>query len=336
MKYSVNNWTYNACDTEIINSLQSFLPDKVFDIHAHIYRVADLGDQAELYTKGPGEATVEVWHENVGKIVGQSRLSGGLFVPPPPSSSEYIDKANAFVIGQLEKIPEAKGLILISPDWNKDKLAEHLKNKQIAGIKPFSTFSSYIPSWQAPLNTYLPEWAWEMADKYGLVMLVHLVKNKALADPENYNEIISMCTKYPNAKLLLDHAARGFHAPNTAEGVTKIKGLDNIWFDFSCVCEPTAIISILNEFGPKKLLWGSDFPLSQLRGKAVTVGDGFFWLSPGNVNWESYGELCNPTLIGVESLRAAKEAFNIFGLNKKDISDIFYDNALQLIGTGKE
>jgi glutamate-1-semialdehyde 2,1-aminomutase len=329
--YEVKSWVYEEVDAIIFCELQSYLPEKIFDIHAHLYQISDLGEQAELYTKGPEKATMEVWHENVGRIVGHSRLKGGLFIPPPPSSSSYIDKANAFVIKQLEKIPEAKGLILISPYWQQDKLTEYIKNKQIVGIKPFSTFSNYVPSWQSPLNTYMPEWAWEIADEYGLVILVHLVRNKALADPENYNEIIHMCTKYPKAKLLLDHAARGFHAPNTIKGVTYIKRLENVWFDLSCICEPTAILSILNVFGPKRLIWGSDFPLSQLRGKAVTVGDGFFWLSPENVNWESYKEMCKPTLIGIESLRAAKEAFDIFGLSEEDIRDVFYENALQLI-----
>lgn len=38
----VYNWTYNKYDENVISELQGFLPDKIFDMHAHIYRVADL------------------------------------------------------------------------------------------------------------------------------------------------------------------------------------------------------------------------------------------------------------------------------------------------------
>ncbi len=40
----------------------------------------------------------------------------------------------------------------------------------------------------------------------------------------------------------------------------------------SGICEPQAMMLVLHHFGPGRLLWGSDFPVSSLRGKAVTVG----------------------------------------------------------------
>jgi len=330
--YEIRNWTFNELDKKISEEIQKYLPGKMFDIHAHIYCLDKLGEQDNLYIEGPKEATIEVWRKKMGEIVGESRLAGGLFIPPPPSSVDYIDAANSFVIGELKKYPDKKGLILIPPDWKREKLEEHLLNRQIVGIKPFSTFSDYEPHWESPLRTFLPEWAWAAANDHGLIILVHLVRYKALADPENYKEIVNMCKKYPHARLLLDHTARGFHAPNTVEGVMHLRGLENVWFDFSCICEPAAIIAILEHFGPKKLMWGSDFPLSRLRGKSVTSGDGFFWLSPNNVDWTSYNKMCDPTLLGIESLRAAKEAFEQFGINNKDKDDIFCGNAARLLG----
>ncbi len=329
----ITNWTFEAVDQELLLSLQDFLPDKAFDIHAHLYRLADLGEQAALYTQGPAQASVEIWRSHVEKIIGPSRLKGGLFVPPPPSAAHYIQQANTYVLDQLKKHPGSKGLVLIAPDDEAADVHAYLANDQVVGFKPFSTFSKHTPPGQAPLASFLPEWAWQMADQHGLVLLVHLVRDKALADPENHLEILRMCQKYPGARLLLDHAARGFHAPNTVQGVSFIKDLDNVWFDLSCICEPTAILSILETFGPDRLVWGTDFPLSQLRGKAVTVGDGFFWLAPDTANWSSYQDLCRPTLIGVESLLATREALTRFGVGKQERQAVFYDNALDLISS---
>jgi len=328
----VKNWEFLESDEQILSQLCCILPERVFDIHAHIYKIELLGEQSDLYTKGPKEASVEVWRENVGRIIGIDRLADGLFIPPPPSAAEYIEAANQYVLSQLALYPDSKGLVLIAPKMRKELVEEYISNPQIAGFKPFSTFADYSPVSQAPLSSYMPEWAWEIANGKEYMILAHLVRNKALSDPENYLEIKNKCGKYPRAKLLLDHAARGFHAPNTQEGVKHISGLENVWFDMSCICEPTPFIAILKEFGTKRLVWGSDFPLSQQRGRAITVGDGFIWVDPSNYDWSSYAEQCMPTLLGVESLRAIKDAFEICDVGEDEAEDIFFNNAMYLIG----
>ncbi len=164
---------------------------------------------------------------------------------------------------------------------------------------------------------------------------MHIVKHKALADSENQQEIRELMEKYPNTKLILAHAARGFHSTNTISGISSLRGLQNVFFDLSAVTESASIVAILEEFGPKKILWGSDFGISESRGKAVTIGDGFAWLTKETVNWGKVSPACNPTLVGIESLRAIHEAAEIFALNGNDIKDIFYNNAVQLLGLEK-
>ena len=66
-------------------------------------------------------------------------------------------------------------------------------------------------------------------------------------------------------KLILAHAARGFYAPNTVKAIGGLRGLENVWFDSSAVCETAALRAILMEFGPGRLIYGSDFPVSQTR-----------------------------------------------------------------------
>ena len=269
-----------------------------------------------------------MWNENVGNILGGGRLKSGLLVPPPPSDVSFIDAANAFVISELKKHGDCKGLVLLDPGWDGEKLLHLLANPQIVGIKPFSTFGSHTPAWQAPLAAYLPDWAWQIADQHGLIILAHLVMDKALSDPGNYREINEKCSKYPHAKLLLDHAARGFHAPNTVKGVKLIRDLKNVWFDVSCICEAEPLYAILEAFGHKRLLYGSDFPLSQHRGKAITCGTGFLWLGETNYNWDSYKDMCFPTLLGLESLRAVKTALTLCGTSRIQTEDIFWNNAV--------
>jgi len=131
--------------------------------------------------------------------------------------------------------------------------------------------------------------------------------------------------------LILAHAARGFNGTHTREGIHFLRGLDNVYFDSSAICEPLALTAILNEFGPGHLLWGSDFPVSVQRGKCVSIADGFAWINPSHIDEQPGAPAVATSLVGLESLRALLLAADEVGLNEDDLYDIFYGNALRLL-----
>ena len=332
-----HNWTHDALDAAIAKELQGFLPQRVFDAHAHVYRVSSLRTSTpDLFSEGPEMATAEVWRQHIERHVGKGRLVGAFLATNPPRNRADIAEENAFLLKQCEMVSQSKGIVAITPDSGPDAVVGYLGHPQFAGLKPYHIYSSETPTFQASLGSYLPEWAWAIADERELMILLHLVRSGALADADNQRELRERCLTYRRAKVILAHAARGFHAPNTLNGIAALRGLENVWFDTSGVCEATAIEAILREFGPRKLMWGSDFPVSEIRGRCVTVGDGFAWLQPDTVNWDKLSPACNPTLVGLESVRALKEAADNVGLNADDVQDIFADNALRLGGLKHE
>lgn len=326
----------NEIDRDMFGKLNSFLPQKIFDMHAHIHREKDALETGSSASKQwPGDVTINTWRKQMGEQVGEERLAGGLFISLPYPSWNH-EKGNGFVVSELEKNPESRGLVVITPDDKPEQLTEFLNHPQIAGLKPYHLLCDDKPTFQASILSYLPQWGWELADQRSLVITLHMVKDRALSDPDNQAVIRQMCMKYPNVKLVLAHAGRGFHAQNTIEGLPALKGLQNIWFDMAAICEPAAIKAILRAFGPRKLMWGSDFSVSQIRGKCVTVGDGFVWLDQNSVNWEKVSPACHPTTVTIESLSALRQASDDFGLNEDDIEDIFYNNAMRLLGMANE
>ena len=332
----MNNWTFTTLDQPIAAELQAQLPPALFDVHAHVWRTADMAPPAiGLWAEGPAEAGVTAWRLHVGRHVGASRLAGGLLIPNP-SAGGNIGRANAFVFEQIVGDPALKGLALVAPQSSLDQYQPLLENPQFAGFKPYHVFSASKPTVQAPLSSFLTEWVWALAHERGLTITLHLVRNAALADHDNQRELRHFCTRYPNARLILAHAGRGFHAPNTVNGIASLRGLENVWFDSSGVCETEALLAILREFGPRRLMWGSDFPVSEIRGRCVTVGDGFAWLQPDSVRWDKTGPQGQPTLVGLESLRALLAAADTLGLNAADLQDIFADNARRLLGLQPE
>jgi glutamate-1-semialdehyde 2,1-aminomutase len=325
------NWNYADLDARISDDIQGFLPDRLLDFHAHIYRVSDLHLATPDYlTEGPAEASIGVWREHIGRCVGSDRLQSGLFMGMPLPNCD-IGIANDFLVEQLRESPGSRGLLLVSHATPTERVDKWLGNAEIVGFKPYHFFSRETPPFESSLDGFIPEWVWEMAHERSLIITLHLVRRGALADPDNSSYILGHCLKYPRAKLVLAHCARGFHSPNTVNGLEDIRGLSNVWFDTSAICEAASIVAVIREFGPQKVLWGTDFPTSEIRGRCVTAGDGFVWLQSGVIEWEKLSPACSPTLYGLESLRALREAWGYLGLGAADLQDVFHDNAFGLL-----
>jgi glutamate-1-semialdehyde 2,1-aminomutase len=310
--------------------LSEFLPDKIFDIHAHIYCVKDLNLTAPgFFSEGISEVSIAEWRKHLLNIFEGKELSGALFFPNPTPNADF-NKENAYLVTQLRGETSCRGLVMVSPDTSPEELTTLLDQPGIVGMKPYHVYSSEHPTWESSISGFFPEWLWKIANKRKLIVMLHIVKDKAIADPENLREIREICTRYPNIKLILAHAARSFHAPNAQQGIEKLTGIENLWFDTSGICESDAILAILKHFGPRKLLWGSDFPISEIRGKSVTLGDGFVWLDSNLCDWNK-SKFAHPLPVGIESLRALKNAAEEFGLNAADLSDLFFYNAERLL-----
>lgn len=326
----ISSWSINSTDKKILKDIRDIIPNNIFDVHAHIYRCEDYGQKfAGASGEGPSVVSIDVWRQQMEEIFEGSNMIGGLFFPHIQVNCN-MEACNNFIVEQLEIHNMSRGLMLIKPEDDPEIVEGFLdRHSSILGFKPYHVFSSQKPTFEADISSYLPEWAWEIAHRRNLFITLHMVKAGALADPKNADEIVYYCTRYPGAKLILAHAARGFHRYNTIKGLPLIKDLKNVWFDVAAVCEPGAIKAILAEFGHKKLLWGSDFPVSQTRGKCVDVGDGFIWLDESIIKWETLSPACNPILTCIESLRAMREAFYDMKLSDSQIEDIFCNNALK-------
>jgi len=318
-------------DRVIAEALTGFLPKKIFDIHAHLYRTADFKAVSALPADGPQQVAAVEWRKRMALQTKGAKLVGGLFMPYPASGVD-VEQANAYLLEQLDGAKESRGLVMAAFNRGPDSVAACLDHPRMAGFKPYHVFSSKKNTYEAKLSEYVPEWAWRLADKRGWVMTIHLVRHGALADEANRRELVALCQKYPGVKIVLAHGARGFHAPNTIGGIKRLAHLENLWFDTSAVCESSVFTAILQEFGPRRLLWGSDFPVAQERGRCVTVGDGFFWISPAQMDQRKGAPAFRPALIGLESLRALQQAAMEFGLEREDLDDIFLGNALRLLG----
>lgn len=311
--------------------LGCFVPPDAFDAHAHLYDLRHLspGTPEEAFG-GPPQVTHQEMVRSMTQWMGNRVLTEGLYFPFPTRTLDT-RAANDFLVNELKDRPACRGLMMIRPQDDPDAVEAALLRHRFAGFKVYHLFASREDSFNAGQEEFLPEWAWELADKRGLWITMHLVRARALGDPCNQRYIRDHCLRYPGARFVLAHAARSFNYRHTVEAIDTLRGLDNVFFDTSAVCEPSAFEAILRATGATRLVYGSDFPVCERRGRCVSVGDGFFWLYPHNSQWEGWPHGSH-SLIGIESLFALQQACRTLCLTDRDVERIFCSNARQLLG----
>ena len=324
-------------DTELFHShLRSFVPPEAFDAHAHFYERSHIGPTFESsYLKSaPDPGGWAAYRRQVSKWMGDRTAKGGLFFAMPRRDVNMAG-ANRFLAAETSREDRLKALMLIRPEDDPDRVEEQIASQGFVGFKVYLVYADREDPYKAEIEEFLPEWAWQIADKRGLAIMLHLVKPRAMADPANQSTIRRHCLRYPGANLILAHCARSFNSGHGLEGLESLRGLDNVFFDNSAICEPQPVEEILRIFGPSRLMFGTDFPVSELRGRAVSSGDGFVWMSPTNLDW-STAAFGSHTVLGLESLLALKQGCRNMHMIDADIERIFYRNAYQLFKIGEQ
>jgi glutamate-1-semialdehyde 2,1-aminomutase len=319
-------WSCTDRDREFFQrELDSFIPDKVFDAHCHLWPEG-------MLTGGPMPSSGGVAEfRDLSDCLYPGRRVQGLYVPWPDVGAK-LDQANQWVAQELPKAPGSRGLFVVRPQDDPEWVAEQVRRLGLCGLKCYHSLASPPPTWELDIPAYLPEPLVKMADRQGWIILLHMVKARAVADPGNQHWIRHYCQTYPNMKLILAHSARGFQPSHNLEGLPKLAGLDNLYFDTSANCEPMAHLTIIRLLGHEKLMYGSDFPVSHERGRSLGAADSFVWLYAQTPVWGEKQGRIHPALVGHEHLRSLKWACWAARLTDRQVEDIFWNNAVRLLG----
>lgn len=305
------------------------MPPGAVDAHAHLFRRCDASPAIENWLAGSdGQYGYECYRRRLGVWLGDRRPAVGVFFALPVKSVDF-HAANQFVLAELHQSPGSCGLLMVGPADDPAVVDDRIANEGWAGFKPYHLFARCSNTYEATIEEFVPEWCWEIAHRRELAIMLHLVRSRALADESNQQSLSVLCRRYPGAKVILAHAGRGFCARHTVEGAAAVAGLENVYFDTSAICESTALETVLRTMGPGRLLFGTDFPVSEMRGKCVSVGDGFAWLDESSVNWASQ-PFAKPELVGLESVAALQQACWLTGVTDTGVERIFRRNALSV------
>ena len=325
---------YQPQDLEAVKILGDFLPDKIVDMHAHLLDTTPLPSMSNTL---PERVILDIdrYRKEMSPLLCDPKeLLLNIIAYPDKAMADktngITEKCDAFIVEQLKKDGRCRGEIIVTPADTVESIEKRLVHQGIKGFKCYHLTADREVTWNASIGEYLPEAAWEVANKRKMYITLHMVKDHALSDPDNLNYIRTMAKKYPDAVLILAHAARSFAAWTGIESVEKVCDLENVWFDFSAVCESPAMIQIIKKAGISRCMWGSDYPISRARGKAISLADTFYWIYQRDLDNFASKTKVNNWIIGIENLFAVRQAAILTDLTRKDIEDFFYNNAVTL------
>lgn len=320
--------------------LEHFVPARIFDVHTHLYRWShysapdrDHGSYRRFLGEEFAESTWELAdaYDRLlmpGRTV--SRLSFGF---PFPTHCDF-DAANRFVAAQVQRDSASAGLMLVHPSMSAEQIERSVREGGFVGLKPYRFYASTGDAVECSITDFLPEHQIAVADRLGLAIMMHLSKRDAIADPDNRRDLLRLHEKYPRARWILAHCARGYSAWAIERAARELRDMPQVLFDTSSVCETDAFDALWSTVGFERVMYGSDdLPVGVVRGKYIAFGYAWAFLSESNHQLNLTHCDSRMTLVRYESLRAMRRAALKLGITDAQRELLFHDLAAQLVAS---
>jgi len=320
--------------------LKDFLPERIIDIHSHSSNNPGLKPGDPKPTSWANWVTYEHGMLVPNLLDAYMKMLPGREVFPvcfPISGRNDVEERNKYLAEELEQYDNIWGLMWTSPDWSKDELIFRIKSTKFKGIKPYPNMvKDAVPDSDITIYDYLPHTHLEAAEENGWIVMLHIARPDRLADPVNIAQLKEISKTYPDIKLIIAHIGRSYCPRHGMIGIPALKDYPNLLFDISANTNQTVMELLIHEVGPKRILFGSDMPITAMRSKRICEGDeyvNYVW----HADWEdnrtrrNIEEEESYTFLLYEEILAFKNASLACGLKQKDIEDVFFNNAYNLL-----
>jgi hypothetical protein len=325
--------------------LAGFLPDKMIDIHTHVWR-KEFFQQSDGLTRGakwPGlvaeDNSIEDLLETYELMFPQQEVTPLVFGSPRRGID--LDQTNGY-ISQVARQYHLPSLLVSTPEWTAQELTDKLHGGGFLGLKPYLNFApADIASNDITIYDFLPPAHLEAADAGGWLVMLHIPRKDRLKDPLNLQHLLEIEHCYPNLKVVIAHIGRAYCTSDVGSAFQVLAGTERMLFDFSAHTNAAVMKGLLRTVGPGRVLFGSDMPILRMRMRRICEQGMYVNLVPpglyGDVSDDPHMRAVSPeegerlSFFMYEELLAFREAAEAVGLGKAAVEDVFYGNAARLI-----
>jgi len=331
-------------DPVIHDELGPWLPDEIFDFHSHVYRDQDVPSR-KGESRNPSMPHVCDYYPLENYLHAMEHLFPGktlhalLFNTIDPAGD--LRDQNEYLARVTADQPNLHALMLCGLSEDEEALEAELRAGHFLGFKPYWSYVTHehgVPQADVTLEDMIPPGQRRLADRLGLMQLVHIPRLGRLADPVNVDGMIRLCEQCPNSTIIMAHFGRAYF-PEAVGDLKALPQCDNLYIDFSMVQSWEACEILIDRFGPDKILFGLDMPVAQEKGKLLSAnGQRHFFtkrVHPWSIHNSAGTYKMRCTFYAYEIVRAFKVAAERLGLSRQDVRNVFCDNGLRLVGETK-
>jgi glutamate-1-semialdehyde 2,1-aminomutase len=320
--------------------LSSFVPERVFDTHVHIWRPEDVPDNIEIT---PTDIGLETFR---GYTVGDFKASTERLLPGRSVSALVFgmvhkdlprENLNKYVAEVQKSEPEISALAVVSPGDPMEDVERWIGAYGLLGYKPYWNLVEPRKQSDVTIRDMLSPDQLHYANQRGLTVLLHIPRALRLADPLNKAQIREVAGEYPNVTWILAHIGRAYFMAALEGHIEEVCDLENVYFDLAFVGSAPVIAYAIRAAGVRKFVFGTDLPVADIKGKNVDFNNQRLYVTEEPRAWS----MSNPELgleftrFCYEELRAIKAAARQLRLSDAQIEDIFFRNAERLIRSGR-
>lgn len=334
--------TLGEIDKRVYEELAPWLPAQIVDCHVHIglrehMRPASPERMAANWALEVGiEQSWEQLHEVYRVLFPKQKVFtlafGGVF------KEVDIERNNDYVLdGISDPGNNACGLIVTRPEQDASEIADAMTRGYL-GIKPYPELAPDECAGPSIFD-FVPRSHLAVLNELGGILMLHLPRKNRLADPDNVREILEISDEFPAIKMIIAHIGRSFCLPTVKQGLPHFVDRENIYFDTSANLNTDVFRYAFETIGADRLLYGSDIPITLMRGVREHIGDKYINYTDApyswNVNRKSPQEEANYTYFLYEEIRAIIKAVDASGAGEDAIEKIMYTNAAKLLKLGE-
>ncbi len=316
--------------------LEDFLPLKILDFHVHIFPKGTIPPGHEKFSCAGHKIeqySFEELKEDFADFYPERDCYAVCFGIPYTECDTY--KNNEYIAEYCDG-KKFFSLRLLRPEDNPEIVTKEIREKNFLGFKPYLNYVNKKVE-DVQINDMLPCKLMEIAEKFSLIIMLHIPRKERLADPVNQKQIVELAENYPKAKIVLAHIGRAYFLKNIVGNLDKIKRFSNVYYDLAMLNNWEVLEYLFDNVESYKILYGTDTPIAIAPGKSVEINDQYTYVTP--IPWELSISDDHKKLIFTsflyEELRAIKKAAKRLNLSRSFIEDIFYNNGMELLKSVK-
>lgn len=327
--------------------LRNFLPQGIVDAHVHVWRACDRATEergsprhtvtwpARVAAENPIEDLAEAYRLMLpGKVV-----TPLIFANVPHGSD--LDALNAYVAGCAASrgVP---ALLFTRPDWSAAEMTERLLDGGFLGAKSYLSLApGDLPADNIRIFDFFPHHQLAALDRLGLILMLHIPRAGRLKDPVNLTQMLEIERKYPRIRLVVAHVGRAYCDHDVGDAFEVLADSKAMCFDISANTNQWVFEQLIGAVGPRRILFGSDMPVTRMRMRRIMEGGRYVNLVPKGLYGDVSGDKNMAEVEGEEAERltfflyeeidAFRRAAEATGLTARDVQDVFCNNATRMI-----